>query len=332
MKTIPSLEDIIPNTHYEVFLCYILKLKTHSEVRKDSNMTAQQFRFIIDKAVSNYKVFCIKQAIYFLVQNPKCNPEKVFKEFGLVKRDIYAFTLMTEKYKTKLKKNVRGFKVEHPKEVLKQCQEFMTTSKYSSFISKFVYRKLNFIVKYNNIEYEDLIGELKIAGLKGVYKACPFYKSKEHIFNILRMSIHNHGINLITRFTTKKRARIINDGESDYAATVVTLPDSYINDEEIKDARDEFNPYKQVETKISLDKILLKWKGSKGGKAIQLLSCFKDQKFLDFCNSQSRETLDTLDDALEHFGDKYKMLVMKYLKLNPRSYFKFLEGVRKEVA
>jgi len=91
----------------------------------------------------------------------------------------------------------------------------------TSYISKFVYRKLRFIATGNNMSLQDIKNELLCRAVQVFYMSAPQCTSSLHLLNKMKQGIHNQGMNLITYYTSKKRARCVQDGEQ-YTNTVVS--------------------------------------------------------------------------------------------------------------
>lgn len=90
--------------------------------------------------------------------------------------------------------------------------------------SRFVSRKLMFLVKSCNIPPTDFVAELLLKGIESYYWAVPSFYDKEDAYklNFIRRSCTNHGINLINHHTTNKRGRLVRQEDGSFNLLVVS--------------------------------------------------------------------------------------------------------------
>lgn len=76
-------------------------------------------------------------------------------------------------------------------------QTLMTSQELQSNIGKFVNRKMRFIYRNSEKSYNDLCSTLMAEALYGVYRAYPRYKTYNHMLNIAKTCLRNHGHTII---------------------------------------------------------------------------------------------------------------------------------------
>lgn len=319
MKT---LQELCKSKYRLGLLRYILRLQTFFEFRKETSYGVEEFKDFIQECTESYHVYCVKVALYKIVESKDFsgyNACKVFEKVGLSPLDVGLFNLVKDDLKkVKLRKKI---KVELPSEMTKRCSVFFQNNEL--FIKKFVLRKHRFIMKYFNLDASDIICDLRIAAIRAAYKAAPFYESQAHLENIMRRSVHNYGINLIERYTTKKRARIVSN-EEDYSLLVQT-------EEDFSDIEDETNQYGIIEGSMLLKSLI----GASDGKErniIELLSGVENPAFVKHCRNNVSKDIKSVDDAIEKLGGKYKWEVRKFLKMRRTAFSRVLTTLEQKVA
>jgi len=97
------------------------------------------------------------------------------------------------------------------------------TKEVEVYTKKFVKRKLRFIYTSSpSVEEQDLVNELLSKGVQSVLTMYPCIESMQHAINIAKRSIHNHGINLILKSTSKSRNVLTQDKEGHFLRTMVS--------------------------------------------------------------------------------------------------------------
>lgn len=89
------------------------------------------------------------------------------------------------------------------------------------YIKYVVYRKLNFIFKYNNLEPIDFINDLTAWALSHLNDS-DYISDKDELMKIVTMSVNQMSVNLIAQYTAKKRSRLTST-ESGYQSTTISL-------------------------------------------------------------------------------------------------------------
>ena len=78
------------------------------------------------------------------------------------------------------------------------------------YIQWFVYKKLRFVVKSNNDQFEDFHNDVLAKVVQAFYMAIPIVDRTDlHVVNGLKQTVHNHVINIIKSETSQKRGRLV---------------------------------------------------------------------------------------------------------------------------
>jgi hypothetical protein len=304
-------------------LKYMLRLQDFYQFRKETGMGVEEFKNFIRNCTESYHVFCVKQVLWSVAKNKPKSIRQVyplFQKAELPPEDIELFKLIRPYLPLVKTRKVKL--IESPRDVRKRCEEFFKHN--TSFIQKFVYRKQKFIAQYNNMSYEDLVGELKIAGIRAAYKASPFYVSQAHLDNIMRQSIHNCGVNIIAKYTTQKRARIISTTESDYMQTVTT------DETELNNIPDETDRQSYLEGELSVQSILNELEGPEK-LAVELLSGKDNKYFTEHCQ-EIDETITCTEDAMDSLKGRFKWEVRKFTNIKYGNFNDLLNRVERKIA
>ena len=90
--------------------------------------------------------------------------------------------------------------------------------------TRFVLKKMRFIINSYNIAYTDLVSEIMIKAIEAYYWSLLYStgRSTLHVLNFIRRACTNHGLNLITYYTTGKRARLVKSSDSSFNLVVVS--------------------------------------------------------------------------------------------------------------
>lgn len=207
------------------------------------------------KGISNngYLMKHIKPFLYWLVVNKALNKPyliaKAKSMFKLEPRDSGLHKLVKGKLLTLLRKfNNKGYKALTLKSIDKEMTSLIKD--LHVFSSKFAYRKMGFIIRANGIEANDLVYDLLSKGIQSMLFTYPRIETKLHCENIVKLSIHNHGINIIQKYTTKGRNRTLKEKDGTFVNSMMPIPLG--NDFDIKQEEGDVNsPFSALVTDIS---------------------------------------------------------------------------------
>lgn len=173
---------------------------------------------------SGYLMKNLKLAIFYQSVH-QIEWEKLKRLFKLEDCDeklvLYASRLIPSNYK------------EHRAFTLKEfdAEIKLLHSSLTPFTSKFVHRKMTFIIKSDNVSGKDITGDLLYLALQGVYWYYPRIESypsgveatKSHAANIAKNIIHNQGVNLINYCTRDCRSVMIHTADGGHQNSKLNL-------------------------------------------------------------------------------------------------------------
>jgi len=91
------------------------------------------------------------------------------------------------------------------------------------YTRKFVTKKMRFLARSYGIDLEDLVMDLLLRGIQSLLLMYPCVDSRLHSTNIAKRSIHNHGVNLILKHTSKSRNNLIRNDDGTFSSLKVSL-------------------------------------------------------------------------------------------------------------
>lgn len=244
-----------------------------------------------------------KLFIYALTFNPNADP----KDYEVTKYEkscrAYAKTLQIGKYcrPWKLRKLNR---IEH--ELLLELKPF---------IGKFISKKMAFLIKSYGLTRHDLEHELVLKGLQSLYQHYPFFESEKHVINVMKRSIHNHGIDIIYKYTRKKNNRLENkDGV--FSQRNIDIADCVTLEAPI--------PFqaRYWEEKRTLDQLSLNM-SKRGALFLSLARGEFNKDFSEFLGKDNR-------DATDNYRSYIKQ-VSKFLNLDKTQVDNFYKKLRKHL-
>lgn len=208
-------------------LCYLFKLtsnvKMATTLRKlmklSTTFSIEAFR----NEVSNdgYLIKNVKMWLYHSVVSSEL-AKKLVKPYKVDRVDIPIASLL----RGKLLMGLRKYKRDKYKSL--SIPTIDTTlieiiDQVRVFAAKFVYRKMSFIVRANGMEHEDLINDLICKGIQSVHMTYPRIESKEHCLNLVKLTLHNYGINIIHKYSNSKRNRTIKEPDGTFVNTMIPI-------------------------------------------------------------------------------------------------------------
>jgi hypothetical protein len=90
-------------------------------------------------------------------------------------------------------------------------------------ISKFVSKRMLFLLKSYGVEREDLENECRLGALRSIYMRYPVFDDLQHVRNTANTGIHNAGEDLVKYYTSPTRQRLQKTKEGDFEARHVDL-------------------------------------------------------------------------------------------------------------
>lgn len=117
----------------------------------------------------------------------------------------------------------KGYKPLTPKKMDRLVQDVVAGPDFTSYIGKFVNKKLSFIVKSNGIKPLDITQDLCSWGTYALYRAYPRFESFLHALNIAKQAAHNRGINLIMENKSQSRERFQKNTDGTFSGVNIPI-------------------------------------------------------------------------------------------------------------
>lgn len=95
-----------------------------------------------------------------------------------------------------------------------------------SYMAKFIYRKLRFLIQSYNVTEADLYALFNEATVYSIQRRYPNFSTPMHALNIAKRAIHNRGQFAITYNTHPDRDRLINDGGGLFSSVLSPITDA----------------------------------------------------------------------------------------------------------
>jgi hypothetical protein len=209
--------------------------------------------------------------------------------------------------------------------------------KYIKFIS---YKKLRFIVKSDNITFEDMHSDLSTKVLQSFYSLIPAQATELHIINYLKRAVHNHAINIIKSHTSQKRGRLVNVGsdknnENQFSLLCVSQNQVHTGVDEDGNPVDILNVANDAHTKFELEfsvsEVLNSVKHRKKKyRFISLLMGKEDAEFTDWLKQEElcKPSEDNVDVQARCSANEFNGYVAEFLKVTPGKVETFLGSLR----
>lgn len=202
-----------------------------------------------------------------------------------------------------------------------------------------VYKKLQFVIEAENLEYSDLTCDVLEKALKIYYCMLPTDKSAAHITNYLRRSCSNHVVNLVYAATTEKRGRKINEGADGFGGNKYSLKvisenqaARYIDNDQnfdlILTCGTSSGDDKQIESDIFMGKLFEKFKGDKL-TALKILCGQPNQKFTEWLlkNNKIKAGEDNEDLQNRVQPKTFFALIAKFLRVKLEAFTRFVDRI-----
>lgn len=333
-----TLDDLKSQLMEKAILGYVLNVYDFNEFYhtvKDF-ISWKHAQDIKQKCFESYEFLKLKIAIYKIIEdnlNRKSDIKLYFKKAELNKSDylIYEDLRSMEELYLKCKKKARKIEmdIEIPNNVRKNCNELM--GNIDGYIKRFVNAKHHFIVKSQGISAEDISNDLRLRAVSTYYHVYPF-KPSDAMIGMVKRAIHNHGINLIEYYTTKKRGRIINiEGSGVFESNIHSLDISDDNGSAIIDTLDSGFTYESIMINTSISNIMKNSK-SKERKIMKLLLRCNSKSFISFVNNKLNKKWDSTKQISTNISnDQYLNLIQEYMGMDTRSFNKKLVRLKNQI-
>lgn len=123
--------------------------------------------------------------------------------------------------------NLSHINLEYPAYSLREYQSILdaaTSDKATSVkISKFVSKRMLFLIKSYGVERHDLENECRLGALRAIYMRYPQFESLQHVRNTATTGIHNAGEDLVKYHTSPARQRLQKTKDGGFEARNVDL-------------------------------------------------------------------------------------------------------------
>ena len=193
-----------------------------ADLKKLGSYTPTELHVFKTNLLNNgYLIFNVKTYLYACIyrnafDKASCTP--LARKNGIKSlADARLIVLVTGSLRAKLQEFVAlGYKSLCASTLMKHISSLC--SNLSTYIHKFVYRKMAFIVRSHGIEFSDLISDLNAKVVQSTLLRYPRIETKLHLENLAKRSVHNYGINLIYRYTTRSRQRLTRADDGTFSA------------------------------------------------------------------------------------------------------------------
>lgn len=219
-----------------------------------------------------------------------------------------------------------------------------------TFCRKFVYKKMSFIISSTGLTVDDLSYECLSKGVQGLYLMYPCYLSKLHALNIMKRTIHNHGMNIINQYTTSSRQtlRLAADGSTfeSMKLPLHALPNGVLGNKQATqdmfmssmDGTSDWSSFRDVNTKVEnamdCSLILNKFKGKKQ-RFLTLLTGELDEKFSVFIREEHGIKISNdnwMNRCLSRGNvEPYIQASAEYVGVKPEQGIRFVKRLRREL-
>ena len=209
--------------------------------------------------------------------------------------------------------------------------------KYIKFIT---FKKLRFIVKSDNVGFEDFHGELSTKVLQAFYSMIPVQATEQHIINYLKQVAHNHCINIIKSRTSQKRGRLVNVGtdknnETQFSLLCVSQNQINAGVDEDGNEVDVLNvandSHSKFQLQFSISQVLNSVKADKKKyRFVSLLLGQEDKEFTEWLRSEKlcRSNEDNVDCQARTSVQAFNTYVADFLNVSYRKVETFLGKLR----
>lgn len=206
------------------------------------------------------------------------------------------------------------------------------------YVKGLVYAKMRFIVKSENLEFQDLHNEVMAKVYTSLVSLVPTTECFEYIVNYMKRSAHNHVINMIKAATTQKRGRLINVGKDKYnqnqfsmlcsSFSQLNLIDDEGNPAEIDSADNSFATF---ELKYSIHEVVAGFdRKPRKQRFITILMGQDDAEFTQWLKQKSlaRDSEDHVDVQNRTDPTLFNKYVADFLRVSSSNLDRFLTSLK----
>lgn len=242
--------------------------------------------------------------------------------------------------KAELRERLEGIKSDNPTSHREGVMKIFHDA-YGSvmrYVKGLVYAKMRFIVKSENLEFQDLHNEVMSKVYTSLVSLVPTTECFEYIVNYMKRSAHNHVINMIKAATTQKRGRLVNVGKDKHDQNQFSMLCSSFSQLNIID--DEGNPveiegedtsFSNFELKYSINEVVnqLERKPRKQ-RFITILMGQDDVEFTQWLKQKSlaRDSEDHVDVQNRTDPTMFNKYVADFLRVSSSNLDRFLASLK----
>lgn len=215
---------------------------------------------------------------------------------------------------------------------------------YSSvmrYVKGLVYAKMRFIVKSENLEFQDLHNEVMSKVYTSLVSLVPTTECFEYIVNYMKRSAHNHVINMIKAATTQKRGRLVNVGKDKHDQHQFSMLCSSFSQLNIVDdegnsveLEGEDHSFSSFELKYSINEVVNQLgKRPRKQRFITILMGHDDAEFTKWLKQKSiaRESEDHVDVQNRTDPSVFNKYVADFLRLTSSNLDRFLASLKSKL-
>lgn len=213
------------------------------------------------------------------------------------------------------------------------------------YIKHIVYKKLRFLVKSTNTDFQDFQQDISAKVSQAFYSLVPVEHTDAYITNYLKRAAHNHAINIIKAETTQKRGRLVNVGvdrsnvqqfsllcvSENQMAPILDSDGNALS----PDAADESACTEKFELRFSIGEILdTVKKQTKKYRFLTLLLGAEDSAFTQWLrqNKLCTSTEDNVDVQARETSQAYTSYIANFLQVSKNKVETFFQKLRNQLA
>lgn len=199
------------------YVCGCISAFAFQRILKTLPITVSAKKFRLELHKSRYTTLDIKLFVYHLCKVRSLTREKAGQYKGVAKRDATMCYLVVSKLawvRKELKARLAKIGVANPMLTPEGAQDVFNAvyTPVLKYIKHEVYRKLRFVAKSENEEFQDLHNNVLEKVIKAFNLLIPTAQCLAYVVNYLKRAAHNHIQNIIKSATTLKRGRLVNVG------------------------------------------------------------------------------------------------------------------------
>lgn len=210
--------------------------------------------------------------------------------------------------------------------------------KYAKHIT---WKKLRFLVKANNEQFEDFHSRLLMKAVQAMYTLVPTMEPDAYVQNYLKRVIHNQAINLIKSGTSKKHGRLRDDGfdrNNQRSASLLEVSHNQMRlitdeagNEVTPDSEDPSCTLDKTELRFSISEIVGAYKqGSRRRRMLMILLGSEDEEFTTHLRMRKLVTSeeDNVDFQARCSVPLFNSLLCDFLGMRDNYALKFMSKIK----